>query len=110
MVLVLYKYNSGLQRPKVRCAKVQVYMLAAGTPAGGGRAEIPANGGRADTPAGTALQLQGACILAPLIRVGPPGYFTVHISGLDQVSTPQLFYTYFYNHAHRLRLEKLLLI
>jgi hypothetical protein len=35
---------------------------------------------------------------------GPPYY----ISGLDGVSTPQLFYTYFYNHAHRLRLEKLL--
>ena len=31
-----------------------------------------------------------------------------YISGLDQVSTPQLFYTYFCNHAHRLRLEKLL--
>jgi hypothetical protein len=31
-------------------------------------------------------------------------------SDLDRVSTPQLFYTYFYNHAHRLRLEKLLLL
>jgi hypothetical protein len=31
-----------------------------------------------------------------------------YISGLDGVWTPQLFYTYFYNHAHRLRLEKLL--
>jgi hypothetical protein len=31
-------------------------------------------------------------ISVPLIRVGPPGYFT-HV---------------FYNHAHRLRLEKLL--
>jgi hypothetical protein len=30
------------------------------------------------------------------------------ISGLDQASTPQLFYTYSYNHARRLRLEKLL--
>jgi hypothetical protein len=30
------------------------------------------------------------------------------ISDLDQVSTPQLFYAYFYNHARRLRLEKLL--
>jgi hypothetical protein len=30
----------------------------------------------------------------PLIQVGPPG----------------VFYTYFYNHAHRLRLEKLLYI
>jgi hypothetical protein len=30
------------------------------------------------------------------------------ISGLDLVWAAQLFYTYFYNHAHRLRLEKLL--
>jgi hypothetical protein len=30
-----------------------------------------------------------------------------HVSGPDEVSTPQLFYTHFYNHAHRLRLEKL---
>jgi hypothetical protein len=34
----------------------------------------------------------------------------LYISGLDQVYTPQLFYTCFYNHAHRLRLEKLLYI
>jgi hypothetical protein len=33
---------------------------------------------------------------------------SLYISDLDRVSTPQLFYTYFYNHAHRLRLEKLL--
>ena len=33
-----------------------------------------------------------------------------NISGLDLVWVwaPQLFYTYFYNHAHRLRHEKLL--
>jgi hypothetical protein len=31
-----------------------------------------------------------------------------HVSGLHQVWAPQLFYTYFYNHAHRPRLEKLL--
>ena len=31
-----------------------------------------------------------------------------YISGLDLDSPPQLFYTYFYNHARRLRLEKLL--
>jgi hypothetical protein len=30
------------------------------------------------------------------------------VSDLDSFSTPQLFYTYFYNHAHRLRLEQLL--
>jgi hypothetical protein len=34
------------------------------------------------------------------------GYY----SDVDPFSTPQLFYTYFYNHAHRLRLEKLLCI
>ena len=32
----------------------------------------------------------------------------LHISDIEQVSTPQLFYTHFYNHAHSLRLEKLL--
>jgi hypothetical protein len=31
------------------------------------------------------------------------------ISGLDPFPTPQVFYTCSYNHAHRLRLEKLLL-
>ena len=35
---------------------------------------------------------------------------TCNTSGLDSFSTPQLFYTYFYNHARRLRLEKLLYI
>jgi hypothetical protein len=35
-------------------------------------------------------------------------YMHVYISGSEQVSTPQLFYTCFYNHARRLRLEKLL--
>jgi hypothetical protein len=33
---------------------------------------------------------------------------SINISCVDPSSTPQLFYTYFYNHAHRLRLEKLL--
>jgi hypothetical protein len=27
-------------------------------------------------------------------------------SGLEQFSTPQVLYTYFYNHTHRLRFEK----
>jgi hypothetical protein len=31
-----------------------------------------------------------------------------NISGLDSFPTPQVFYTNFCNHAHRLRLEKLL--
>jgi hypothetical protein len=31
-----------------------------------------------------------------------------YVSDLDLVSTPRLFYTHFYNQAHRLRLEKLL--
>ena len=39
---------------------------------------------------------------------GYGGNTQMHISDLDQVSTPQLFYICFYNHAHRLRLEKLL--
>ena len=37
-------------------------------------------------------------------------YIYIYISGVDPFSTPQLFYTYFYNHARRLRLEKLLYI
>jgi hypothetical protein len=31
-----------------------------------------------------------------------------HFSGVYSSSTPGVFYTYFYNHAYRLRLEKLL--
>ena len=31
-----------------------------------------------------------------------------HISHVHSSGTPGVFYTYFYNHAHRLRLEKLL--
>jgi hypothetical protein len=34
----------------------------------------------------------------------------INTSGLGSFSTPQLFYTCFYNHARRLRLEKLLYI
>ena len=33
-----------------------------------------------------------------------------HVSDLDGVCTPQLFYTCFYKHTHRLRLEKLLCV
>jgi hypothetical protein len=39
-------------------------------------------------------------------RHGMPCY----VNGSGEVSTPQLLYTNFYNHAHRLRLEKLLFI
>jgi hypothetical protein len=37
-------------------------------------------------------------------------YIIIYISPLDLSPTPGIFYTgtYFYNHAHRLRLEKLL--
>jgi hypothetical protein len=35
-------------------------------------------------------------------------YIHKYISDLDGVWAPQLFYKYFYNHAHRLRLQKLL--
>jgi hypothetical protein len=44
--------------------------------------------------------------MSPLV-----GFFALpccHVSGLDSFRTPGVFYTYFYNHAHRLRLEKLL--
>jgi hypothetical protein len=34
-------------------------------------------------------------------------YFA-HVSGVNSSSTPGAFYTYFFNHARRLRLEKLL--
>jgi hypothetical protein len=34
----------------------------------------------------------------------------MHVSDLDKVWAPQLFYAYFYNHAHRPRREKLLCI
>ena len=36
--------------------------------------------------------------------------YVIHFSDIDQVSTPQVFHTYVYNHARRLRLEKLLYI
>jgi hypothetical protein len=32
----------------------------------------------------------------------------MHISDRNSSSTPGVFYKYFYNHAHRLRLEQLL--
>jgi hypothetical protein len=35
-------------------------------------------------------------------------HYVGHISPLNSSWTPGVFYTYFYNHAHRLRLEKLL--
>ena len=34
--------------------------------------------------------------------------YIIYTSPLVSSSTPGVFYTYFYNHAHRLRLEKLL--
>jgi hypothetical protein len=43
-------------------------------------------------------------------RGGALHYGWAYISDIEQVWAPQLFYTYFYNHAHRLRLEKLLYI
>ena len=39
-----------------------------------------------------------------------PFLSTRYISDIDQVSTPQVFYTYFYSHARRLRLEKILYV
>jgi hypothetical protein len=37
-------------------------------------------------------------------------YKNIHVSEIGLFSTPQLFYTYFYDHARRLRLKKLLYI
>ena len=42
------------------------------------------------------------------VRSSEIGRTAMYVSDLDLVWTPQLFYTYFYNHAHRPRLEKLL--
>jgi hypothetical protein len=42
------------------------------------------------------------------VQYTAPSTLQYNVSGLDGVCTPQLFYTYCYNHAHRLRLEKLL--
>ena len=36
-------------------------------------------------------------------------FMYINVSDLEKASTPQLFYTCFYSHAHRLRLEKPLL-
>ena len=38
------------------------------------------------------------------------GEWPLQISDLDSFRTPGVFYTHFYNHAHRLRLEKLLYV
>ena len=49
--------------------------------------------------------------MRPLIQAVDLGLHTVsvlHISDLDRFWTPGVFCTYFYNHARRLRLEKLL--
>jgi hypothetical protein len=46
-----------------------------------------------------------ALVPSPTNLLIPPA---AHISPLISSSTPGVFYTYFYSHAHRLRLEKLL--
>ena len=60
------------------------------------------------------------CVISSLLYLlrGVRGYrqkgaaclaiYSIYITGLDFVSTPGVFCTYFYNDAHRLRLEKLL--
>jgi hypothetical protein len=50
------------------------------------------------------MQLRGSILYTIPVRCAS------HFSGLDLVSTPQLFYKYSYNHAHRLCLETLLYI
>ena len=47
------------------------------------------------------------CNLSRTELLYTPHLYT-YISGLYSSSTPGVFYKYFYNHAHRLRLEKLL--
>jgi hypothetical protein len=42
----------------------------------------------------------------PVVHLESKGL--IYVSDLDLVWAPQLFYTRFYNHAHRPRLEKLL--
>jgi hypothetical protein len=46
--------------------------------------------------------------LTSLIYIHLYIYIYIYISPLNSSSTPGVFYTCFYNHAHRLRLEKLL--
>jgi hypothetical protein len=48
----------------------------------------------------TALNLYNYCVYIYI--------YYIYISGFDSSWTPGVFYTYFYNHAHHLRLEKLL--
>ena len=50
-------------------AHVIAQMLAAGIPAGGGRADTLAGGGQADTPAGA--MLQGGTHQSPCFKTGP---------------------------------------
>jgi hypothetical protein len=49
-----------------------------------------------------------AILLIQYTGAPPRALVNIYISDLDGVCTPQLFYTCFYKHARRLRLEKLL--
>jgi hypothetical protein len=104
-----------------------VHVLTAGTPVGGGR-RTPADGGRADTPAGgwpprraadrrtprRALRYRGTHIGAHAMgegmrtRKGPHRGCREDASHRHSRGTPGAFCTCFYDHARRLRLEKLL--
>jgi hypothetical protein len=46
--------------------------------------------------------------ITPERTLASVGEWPLYISHGDSSSTPGVFYTHFYNHAHRLRLEKLL--
>jgi hypothetical protein len=47
-------------------------------------------------------------VIIPYIHTHFPFSIQYYISPFHSRGTPGVFYTYFYNHAHRLRLEKIL--
>jgi hypothetical protein len=55
---------------------------------------------------GVVIEISVKCPWGPT-RMNVADIYT-YISNPDSSWTPGVFYTYFYNHAHRLRLEKLL--
>jgi hypothetical protein len=89
-VCMLYGGHPGGRRTPVGGGRADT--PADGRRAAGGRTPPPAGGGQADAPVGAMLQ----------------GGTVYHISHRHSRSTPGVFYTCFYNHAHRIRLEKLL--
>jgi hypothetical protein len=54
--------------------------------------------------------MRGVCTGGDIIyqHISVISYTVSYTSPLNSISTPGVFYAYFYNHAYRLRLEKLL--